>query len=237
MRIFANILAVIFLVFVTAADATTLPLPSNLISLSLPTGTLLFNRSYKSNYFWPLMIHFESQQNRTYCSIASSVIVLNALNVTPPTDEILAPFYLFTQNNFFTPAVTNILPAEKVKKSGATLAEISQALKTFSVHVQTFYADKIAAQQFRDIAKNVIRHNQGYIIVNFYRPGLHEDGGGHMSPLAAYDVKTDRFLLLDVARFRYAPVWVTTADLWHAMDTVDPDAKAYRGFVIIKPGV
>ena len=56
------------------------------------------------------------------------------------------------------------------------------------------------------------------MIVNYYRKAMGEEVGGHISPLAAYDVKADRFLVLDVARYKYPPVWVKTADLFAAMN-------------------
>lgn len=59
---------------------------------------------------------------------------------------------------------------------------------------------------FRQIAINVQEINNGYIFVNFLRSALGEQGSGHMSPLAAYDKKTDRFLMLDVARYRYKAI-------------------------------
>jgi hypothetical protein len=51
--------------------------------------------------------------------------------------------------------------------------------------------------------------------------------------LAAYNQKSDRFLMLDVARYKYPPMWVKAEDLWEAMNTDDAGAKAKRGFVII----
>ena len=52
-----------------------------------------------------------------------------------------------------------------------------------------------------------------FVIVNYLRKALGEQTGGHISPLAAYDGKADRFLILDVARYKYPPVWVKTADI------------------------
>jgi hypothetical protein len=69
--------------------------------------------------------------------------------------------------------------------------------------------------------------------INFFRTPLGELGGGHMSPLAAYEPRTDRFLLLDVSRYKYPPVWVTTAVLFAAMNTLDADADASRGWVVV----
>jgi hypothetical protein len=52
--------------------------------------------------------------------------------------------------------------------------------------------------------------------------------------LAAYDEKADRFLILDVARYKYPPLWVTTSDLFEAMNTSDPDNdNKTRGCVLV----
>jgi hypothetical protein len=53
------------------------------------------------------------------------------------------------------------------------------------------------------------------------------------SPLAAYEPKSHRFLIVDTARYRYLQVWVAAGDLWAAMNTIDADAKTSRGFLII----
>ena len=66
------------------------------------------------------------------------------------------------------------------------------------------------------------------------RKAIGEQIGGHISPLAAYDSKADRFLILDVARYKYPPVWVKAADIFDAMNT--PDAQngdKTRGFVLV----
>lgn len=58
--------------------------------------------------------------------------------------------------------------------------------------------------------------------------------GGHISPLAAYDRETDRFMILDVARYKYPPVWVKTEDLFAAMNTPDSDNdNRSRGYVLV----
>jgi protoporphyrinogen oxidase len=78
----------------------------------------------------------------------------------------------------------------------------------------------------------------GFVIVNFLRRALGEEIGGHISPLGAYDEKSDRFLILDVARYKYPPVWVKTADLFDAMNTPDSDNdNKTRGYVLVSSRV
>ena len=219
--------------FTSASFSATEVLPKQLIALSSSVGNKLFTRSYSPSYFWPLELQFTTQENLAYCSIASSVMVLNALDVPAPVFSTHGPFKMFTQDNFFTPAVEKIIPTSLVTKQGSTLDQISQALATFPISVSTTHADKITVNQFRTLAKKTIATNSGYIIINFLRTTLGEQGMGHISPLVAYDSKSDRFLMLDVARYRYPPVWVKTQDLWNAMHTTDADAHAYRGFLIV----
>ena len=72
------------------------------------------------------------------------------------------------------------------------------------------------------------------MIVNYLRKAINQERGGHISPLAAYDAETDRFLILDVARYKYPPVWVRAEDLFAAMNTTDADNQnRTRGYVLV----
>ena len=73
------------------------------------------------------------------------------------------------------------------------------------------------------------------VVVNYLRKALGQVGGGHISPLAAYDPQNDSFLVLDVARYKYPPVWVTADRLFAAMDTQDADNQnKSRGYVLVQ---
>ena len=50
--------------------------------------------------------------------------------------------------------------------------------------------------------------------------------------------KSDRFLILDVARYKYPPVWVTASDLFAAMNTTDAaNNNKTRGYVLVTKAV
>ena len=59
------------------------------------------------------------------------------------------------------------------------------------------------------------------VLVDDLRAAIGQEKGGHISPVAAYDADTDRFLILDVSRYKYPPIWVEAADLFAAMNTTD----------------
>lgn len=57
------------------------------------------------------------------------------------------------------------------------------------------------------------------MLVNYRRSALNQPGGGHISPIAAYHQKSDRFLILDVAAYKYPPTWVSTKELWNGINS------------------
>ena len=59
------------------------------------------------------------------------------------------------------------------------------------------------------------------------------EGGGHFSPLAAYNGNADDLLLMDVARYKYPPFWVDADLLWQAMATTDTSSGRHRGFILV----
>lgn len=55
-------------------------------------------------------------------------------------------------------------------------------------------------------------------------------GGGHFSPVGGYHASSDSVLVLDVARFKYPPYWVSVPKLWEASRSVDEMTGRSRGW-------
>jgi len=53
---------------------------------------------------------------------------------------------------------------------------------------------------------------------------------GHGSPVAAYNESEDMVLILQVDATS-EPFWISTADIYEAMNTVDPVSEEHRGWV------
>ena len=204
-------------------------LPANLLSLESREGAVLLQQDLHQNTTG-LFAHFTTQQTVTYCGVASAVMVLNAMGVAAPVDPTYTPYTYFTQANFFNDKVSAIIPAKAVSKSGMTLSQLAHAMETYGVKATPFFANKMDIKAFRKMATQALSQDQ-YVTVNFLRTALGQQGGGHHSPLAAYDEKADRFLLLDVARYKYPAYWVKTDDLWNAINTMDGELS--RGLIII----
>jgi hypothetical protein len=214
--------------------AQTLSLPKNLIQYNSPEGEKLLIESKAKEDFFPLSTQFVTQNNQAYCGVASSVMVLNSLQIPAPEAPQYSPFHVFTQENFFNnPATRKVLDPSVVARQGMTLDQLGQLLATYNVNVKIYHAADISLKDFRKLVSEDLKQPNNFVIVNYLRKEIGEEKGGHISPLGAYNEQTDRFLILDVSRYKYPPVWVKAADLWKAMATVDTASGKTRGFVFV----
>ena len=214
--------------------AQTLTLPQNLIDFSSPEGEKLFVESKSKSDFFPLSMQFVTQVNQAYCGVASMVMVLNSLKIPAPEAPQYKPYHVFTQENFFNnEAIRKVISPEEVARRGMTLDQLGQLVASYGVNVKVYHASDISLEDFRKLASENLKQQNNFVMVNYLRKEIGEEKGGHISPLAAYNEQTDRFLILDVSRYKYPPVWVKTADLWRAMATVDSASGKTRGFVFV----
>jgi Phytochelatin synthase len=82
------------------------------------------------------------------------------------------------------------------------------------------------------LVENVKRRGD-YIVVNYRREDLGQRGGGHISPLGAYDAESDSFLVLDVNPASAGWVWMPTATLVRGMRTFEKVEN--RGYILVQP--
>jgi hypothetical protein len=216
--------------FLIATNASAVEkLPNHLINFTDKAALSFLKSDAKTNTL-KLLSHFTTQKTTTYCGVASAVMILNSSNLKPSPDTEHQPYSYFNQEDFFTDTVNKIVVAEDVKKTGMTLLQLSNAIQSFGLTTKAYPAKELNLPEFRKILKSAIA-DEKFIIVNFLRSELAQAGGGHHSPLAAYDKKTDRFLMLDVARYKYPAYWVKTQDLWKAANTIDGNQS--RGFIVV----
>ena len=218
-----------------AAHAQTLPLPENLIDLRSDRGEQLLQESDALESFVPLSVNFVTQKNQAFCGVASMVMVLNALQVPAPAGPEYEPYRTFTQDNLLDEQTEAILPREVLAKQGMTLDQLGSLLSLQPIEVEVHHAADATLDAFRRTARDYLDHEDRFVIVNYLRKAIGQEKGGHISPLAAYDAETDRFLILDVSRYKYPPVWATAAELFSAMNTTDADNEGRtRGSVLIR---
>jgi hypothetical protein len=204
-----------------------LPLPDSLIALESPAGQELLARSHFVADYEKLNRNFEPQSRRAYCGVASATVILNAIRSPQPR---------VTQSSFFTAATSEVRSALQVTFAGMTLDELGGLLRAHGLEATIYHTTETTLESFRSIATQNLQLDQDFVLVNYERAVLGQIELGHISPLAGYSAATDRFLILDVATYKYPPVWVSTEELWRAMNTVDASSGRMRGFVVVREG-
>lgn len=206
---------------------------STLIPLTSPAGEQLLISSNARQDYLPLSIHFVTQDNLAYCGVASMVMVLNSLGIPAPVAPEYRQAEFFTQNNLFNEKTEKIIPAQKISRQGMTLAELGQLLATYPIKVEVYHSSDSNLQEFRQKVVENLQQPNNFVLVNYLRSAIGQKTGGHISPLAAYNQETDTFLILDVSRYKYPPIWVKAEELWQAMNTEDKTSGKTRGFVLV----
>lgn len=204
-----------------------------LIYLTDPAGMDLFENAKITAPYFKLASYLESEHILTFCGPATIAAVMNSLDVKRPVPEQLFPFALFTQDDIFTPENQAVKPYPQVEHDGLVLSQLAQFFVNLGVSAEFHHADEFDADGLRTTIKTVLADPAKRLVVNYTRKPLNQIGDGHISPVAAFDEDTDRVLILDVARYKYPPVWLTVADLYGAMNTVDSGSQQKRGIVIV----
>ncbi|MFT3673072.1 phytochelatin synthase family protein [Aestuariivirga sp.] len=222
------------LLWAAPARSETLPLPQNLVGAASDAGEALLLGSEARKAYFPLSINFVTQKNQAFCGVASLVMVLNAMGVPAPAVPEYDPYKTFTQDNVLNPQTEAVIPVETIKKQGITLDQLGGLFGAFPVNVTVRHAADSTVETFRKEAVAHLSQPGRFVVINYLRMAIGQEKGGHISPLAAYDADTDRFLILDVARYKYPPVWVATEDLFKAMNTTDKDNdNRTRGYLLL----
>ena len=218
----------------------------------------LSRSSHKADFF-PLSNHFISQDNRIFCGPVSSAIVLNALRLgrrgdLPEDRQSIAkdelvwlpegfnPFFgKYTPNNVLDDRTKRRIEVlgkpiriEGILRSdyGLQLRQLAQVLRAHGLDVKVRVVDEHANAEdiTREIAANLATRDD-FVLVNYSRQSLGQEGGGHISPLGAYDKGTDSYLIMDVNPNRAPWVWVGSDDLVGAMRTFDTVEN--RGYLLV----
>jgi hypothetical protein len=127
------------------------------------------------------------------------------------------------------PSVTSKL---KAFYTGMTLAELDALARSSGLRTQLVYADQLSQDAFRDRLKSSLAREDNFVLVNYDRRVLKQEGMGHISPVAAYDPQRDAFLILDEAAYRYPFTWVPAPLLYAAIHT--EFAGRFRGVLFIE---
>ena len=227
-----KILFLFLCVFVSANSAFAGGDPA-VVYWNSDAGKILRARIPADADYWQLSPTFAVQNTQTYCSVASAITVLNAMPIKKPVDPAYAPYPYFTQSNFFTPEVSKVISPQTVLSIGMTRDQMAETLTVLGVKAKSIAGDTLTDEGLRTLLQKALGGDGQFVLANYLRANLGQVGGGHWSVLAAFDAQTDSVLILDVAKYKYSPVWVGISTLRQAIATLDTTSNKSRGLVIV----
>jgi hypothetical protein len=116
---------------------------------------------------------------------------------------------------------------------GYQLRQLDQMLRANGADTRMVVVDDKMPDEVvrRDLVANLKRPDD-YVIVNYRRELVGQRGGGHISPLGAYDEASDSFLVLDVNPSAAGWAWIPAATLISSMRSFDTVEN--RGYVEVR---
>lgn len=237
---------------------------TGLVAFTAPESMLRLGRARQRVDFFHLANQFEGQTNRAFCGPTTAAIVLNTLRaendrIDKPSDPSLLPgdlagelrpgvsllYRRYTQQNLFDARTEAVKTRRQVlgqprtpdakPDPGLQLRQLHEMLRAGGLDSQIRVVDPALSDDAirAELVENLGRADD-YVIVNFFRPALGQQGGGHISPLGAYDERSDSFLILDVNPNGHRWVWAPAPALIRAMRTFDEVEN--RGYLLVREG-
>lgn len=220
------------LLFARPCLAQQMPLPPTLVALHSVEGERLLEEADAKADLLPLLDQYVTQTSGNFCGVASGVMVLNAMQVPAPVAREWGASH-YTQDNFWNDCAKRVLSPTLMP--GMTLDQLGDLLQCQPASARVVHASDTNLDDFRALVRKNLATRGDFLIVNYDRAGVGQESMGHISPIAAYDAKADKVLLLDVARYKYPPVWIDLPALFAAMRTEDFVSAKTRGIVVVTP--
>ena len=207
------------------------PLPAEAIAFSSAEGRKTFAEALAAgglDGYFPLAEQFHTQSEPAYCGLGSLVVALNALAIDPGRLW-KGPWRWFAED-----LLDCCVPLEEVRARGLDLDELACLARCNGAAVELRRADVVGLPAFRE-ALGTASRGEAVLVASYDRATLGQSGSGHFSPIGGYHAARDLALVLDVARFKYPPHWVSAERLWEAMNPIDAATRKARGWILLRP--
>lgn len=231
---------------------------STLVPFASDEGLARLARSDSRVDFPALANQFEPQYNGAFCGPASAAIVLNTvysrseelprdhtrlreadLRFLPPGADPTVP--RFTQDSVIDrgPKTRAQVLGEEVEIGGKPARDFGYQLRQFDALLRAnglatklvVVEDMLPESVIRSELIDNLAGRDDYVIVNYLRRAVGQEGYGHISPLGAYDAVSDSFLVLDVNPAAAGWIWMPASTLIGGMRTFDTVEN--RGYVLV----
>ncbi len=229
-----------------------------LVPFASDEGLRRLARAEAKRGFAALANQYEAQLNGAFCGPTTAAIVLNTvrnrsadlprdhdrlrpddLRNMPPGMDPIVPRY--TQDNVIAKGAKTraqvlgeplVIDGKKKRDFGYQLRQFDEMLRANGLVTRAVVVDdRLAEDTVRGELIAALNRPETYAVVNYRREAVGQQGGGHISPLGAYDAASDSFLVLDVNPAAASWVWMPTSTLVRGMRTFDTVEN--RGYVIL----
>lgn len=223
-------LAVVLVPLASARDAA-------LQAFDSEEGVARLARAEARADFAALANQFEPQANGAFCGPATAAILLNAVHgkgAAQPRfsqESVIAKGRKTRAQVLGEPVAFN---GRQIKDYGYQLRQFDELLRAHGLATRMVVVDdRVTDAEVRAaLAENLARRGD-FAVVNYRRGSVGQEGGGHISPLGAYDAATDSFLVLDVNPASAGWAWIPAHALIHGMRSFD--TLENRGFILVSP--
>jgi glutathione gamma-glutamylcysteinyltransferase len=208
------------------------PLPAGCIAFSSEEGRTVFREALAHGTmegFFALAEQFHTQAEPAFCGLGTLVMVLNALEIDPGRTW-KGPWRWYSEEQ-----LDCCRSLADVARDGITLTQLACLARCNGARAQVSFADSSSPEELRAAVREAMsKAGEEHVVVAYDRRTLGQTGSGHFSPIGGMHPERDLVLLLDVARFKYPPHWVSVEALHRAMLPVDPASGRSRGFSTIR---
>jgi len=242
-----------------ARDEVPAAVAQSLVAFASDDGLARLAHSPAKVDFPALANQFEAQSNSLFCGPTTAAIVLNAVRARSPDlprdrgrlraedlrhiqgafDPVI-PRY--TQDNVITKGPKTraqvmgepmTINGKQIRDFGYQLRQLDELFKANALRTRLVIVDDRQSEKAirTDLVENLKRRGD-YVVVNYWRQAVGQQGGGHISPLAAYDPESDSFLVMDVNPASAGWVWMPTSTLIKGMRTFDKVEN--RGYIHVE---
>jgi glutathione gamma-glutamylcysteinyltransferase len=206
------------------------PLPIDAIEFSSAAGRQLFADALACgglDGYFRLAEQFHTQAEPEFCGLGSLVVALNALGIDPGRLW-KGPWRWFSED-----LLDCCVSLDEVRKRGLDLDEVACLARCNGSAARLFRSETSDLATWRASLVEAAR-GDGVLIASYDRAGLDQTGSGHFSPIGGYHAARDLVLVLDVARFKYPPHWISAERLYGAMHAIDPATGRSRGWIALQ---
>lgn len=203
------------------------PLPELAIPFASEEGRRIFAEALAAGGlggYFALAEQYHTQSDPSFCGLGSLVVALNALAIDPGRLW-KGPWRWFSEE-----LLDCCVSLDDIRARGVDLDTLACLARCNRAEAELVRPGPDAAPLRAAIA--AASAAPGTVIIAAYdRSVLGQTGTGHYSPIAGYHAARDLALVLDVARFKYPPHWVSIERLDAAMRPLDPATGKPRGWL------